>query len=180
MDEELDEPSASVETIGYVGLTIHDELLSQEKVIEDLGSEMESTYNRLDFVLVLSLDSEVFDLLRRWRIARDLSVSISVFDESQAMDMDGERYRGIFCMKWLSGYIILDKLKLCISISYVAVAAHADQTSRRKLALFQVPLLLGIGEEDTALTKATESGDTDHVYLVLFHIWQKFSNYWLV
>ncbi|CAI9262007.1 unnamed protein product [Lactuca saligna] len=64
-------------------------------------------------------------------------------------------------------------LKLCRSISYVAVAAHADQTSRRKLALFQVPLFLGIGEEDTALTKATESGDTDLVYLVLFHIWQK-------
>lgn len=39
----------------------------------------------------------------------------------------------------------------------------------------QVPLLLSIGEEDTALTKATESGDTDLVYLVLFHIWQKVS-----
>lgn len=39
--------------------------------------------------------------------------------------------------------------------------------------IFQVPLLLGIGEEDTALSKATESGDTDLVYLVLFHIWQK-------
>lgn len=38
---------------------------------------------------------------------------------------------------------------------------------------FQVPLLLSIGEEDTALVKATESGDTDLVYLVLFHIWQK-------
>lgn len=37
----------------------------------------------------------------------------------------------------------------------------------------QVPLLLSIGEEDTALAKATESGDTDLVYLVLFHIWQK-------
>ncbi|KAL7591073.1 hypothetical protein Lser_V15G34851 [Lactuca serriola] len=81
--------------------------------------------------------------------------------------------RGLFCMKWLSGYIILDKLKLCRSISYAAVAAPADQTSRRKLAPFQVPLLLGIGEEDTSLTKATESGDTDLVYLVLFHIWQK-------
>ncbi|KAL7603011.1 hypothetical protein Lser_V15G16534 [Lactuca serriola] len=49
-DEELDEPSASVERIGSVGLTIHDELLSHEKIIEDLGSEMESTSNRLDFV----------------------------------------------------------------------------------------------------------------------------------
>lgn len=37
----------------------------------------------------------------------------------------------------------------------------------------QVPLLLSIGEEDTALVKATESGDTDLVYLVIFHIWQK-------
>ena len=37
----------------------------------------------------------------------------------------------------------------------------------------QVPLLLSIGEEDTALMKATECGDTDLVYLVLFHIWQK-------
>nr|KAJ0226611.1 hypothetical protein LSAT_V11C100035910 [Lactuca sativa] len=49
-DEELYELSASVERIGSVGLTIHDELLSKEKIIEDLGSEMESTSNRLDFV----------------------------------------------------------------------------------------------------------------------------------
>ena len=40
---------------------------------------------------------------------------------------------------------------------------------------FQVPLLLSIGEEEAALTKATESGDTDLVYFVLFHIWQKVS-----
>ncbi|KAK9286019.1 hypothetical protein L1049_025222 [Liquidambar formosana] len=79
--------------------------------------------------------------------------------------------------------ILLDKLKFCKGISYAAVAAHADKNGRRKLAAMlveheprsskQVPLLLSIGEEDTALTKATESGDTDLVYLVLFHIWQK-------
>lgn len=79
--------------------------------------------------------------------------------------------------------ILLDKLKLCKGISYAAVAAHADKIGRRKLAAMlveheprsskQVPLLLSIGEEDTALTKATESGDTDLVYLVLFHIWLK-------
>ncbi|XP_062009057.1 protein VACUOLELESS1 [Rosa rugosa] len=79
--------------------------------------------------------------------------------------------------------ILLDKLKLCKGISYAAVAAHADKNGRRKLAAMlveheprsskQVPLLLSIGEEDTALTKAIESGDTDLVYLVLFHIWQK-------
>nr|CAD1823793.1 unnamed protein product [Ananas comosus var. bracteatus] len=77
---------------------------------------------------------------------------------------------------------LLDKLKLCKGISYAAIAAHADNSGRRKLAAMlvnhelqpskQVPLLLSIGEEDTALVKATESGDTDLVYLVLFHIWQ--------
>ncbi|CAI9280639.1 unnamed protein product [Lactuca saligna] len=36
------------------------------------------------------------------------------------------------------------ELKLCRSISYAAVAAHVDQTSRRKLAPFLVPLLLGM------------------------------------
>lgn len=79
--------------------------------------------------------------------------------------------------------ILLDKLKLCKGISYATVSSHADKSGRRKLAAMlveheprsskQVPLLLSIGEEDTALTKATESGDTDLVYLVLFHIWQK-------
>ncbi|CAI9275760.1 unnamed protein product [Lactuca saligna] len=65
-------------------------------------------------------------------------------------------------------------------ISNTTLAAHADQTSRRKLALFQVPLLLGIGEKDTALTKETESGETDLVYLVLFHTWQKVGNFVLI
>jgi len=49
-DEELDELSASVERIGGVGLTIHEELLAQEKIIDELGSEMDSTSTRLDFV----------------------------------------------------------------------------------------------------------------------------------
>ncbi|CAJ1964254.1 unnamed protein product [Sphenostylis stenocarpa] len=71
--------------------------------------------------------------------------------------------------------ILLDKLKLCKGISYAAVAAHADKNGRRKLAALlveheprsskQVPLLLSIGEEDIALMKAIECGDTDLVYL---------------
>ncbi|ONK69968.1 uncharacterized protein A4U43_C05F28830 [Asparagus officinalis] len=79
--------------------------------------------------------------------------------------------------------ILLEKLKLCKDISYAAIAGHADKSGRRKLAAMlvdhepraveQVPLLLSIGEEDSALGKATESGDTDLVYLVLFHIWEK-------
>ncbi|KAK7287528.1 hypothetical protein RIF29_00809 [Crotalaria pallida] len=49
-DEELDELSLSVQRIGGVGLTIHEELLGQERIIDELGSEMDSTSNRLDFV----------------------------------------------------------------------------------------------------------------------------------
>ncbi|XP_062208169.1 syntaxin-61-like [Phragmites australis] len=49
-DEELDELSASVERIGGVGLTIHEELSGQERVLNDLSLEMETTSNRLDFV----------------------------------------------------------------------------------------------------------------------------------
>ncbi|KAF5205504.1 Syntaxin-like protein [Thalictrum thalictroides] len=49
-DEELDELSASVQRIGGVGLTIHEELTGQEKIIHDLGLDMETTSNRLDFV----------------------------------------------------------------------------------------------------------------------------------
>ncbi|CAH1415016.1 unnamed protein product [Lactuca virosa] len=67
-DEELDELSASVERIGSVGLTIHDELLSQEKIIEDLGSEMESTSNRLDFVQVLIALATSFHALQPLKV----------------------------------------------------------------------------------------------------------------
>ncbi|KAI9108606.1 hypothetical protein K1719_020490 [Acacia pycnantha] len=49
-DEELDELSVSVQRIGGVGLTIHEELLAQEKIVDELGAEMDSTSNRLDFV----------------------------------------------------------------------------------------------------------------------------------
>ncbi|KAG8473531.1 hypothetical protein CXB51_035816 [Gossypium anomalum] len=60
-DEELDELSASVERIGGVGLTIHEELLAQEKIIDDLGTEMDSTTNRLDFVPVIPFNGSFVD-----------------------------------------------------------------------------------------------------------------------
>lgn len=49
-DEELDELTASVQRIGGVGLTIHEELSGQERILGDLSLEMETTSNRLDFV----------------------------------------------------------------------------------------------------------------------------------
>lgn len=49
-DQELDELSASVERIGDVGLTIHEELIGQERILDELNLEMDSTANKLDFV----------------------------------------------------------------------------------------------------------------------------------
>ncbi|KAF7116790.1 hypothetical protein RHSIM_RhsimUnG0015200 [Rhododendron simsii] len=63
-DEELDELSASVERIGGVGLTIHEELLAQEKIIDELGTEMESTSNRLDFVQVI-VSTQILDRIKK-------------------------------------------------------------------------------------------------------------------
>ncbi|KAM0877062.1 hypothetical protein ACQ4PT_035756 [Festuca glaucescens] len=49
-DDELDMLSASVQRIGGVGLTIHEELVGQEKLLGELSLDMETTSNRLDFV----------------------------------------------------------------------------------------------------------------------------------
>lgn len=45
-----------------------------------------------------------------------------------------------------------------------------EYETRSKL---QVPLLLALGEGPTALLKATASGDTDLVYIVLLHLKEK-------
>jgi hypothetical protein len=36
-----------------------------------------------------------------------------------------------------------------------------------------VPLLTAMGEDERALVKALESGDTDLAYLAVFHLWRK-------
>jgi hypothetical protein len=77
------------------------------------------------------------------------------------------------------------QLKLCPGISYATVAADAHQNGRQKLAALlldyepraseQVPLLTSMGEEERALVKAIESGDTDLVYFSIFHNWRQVS-----
>eukprot|EP00232_Nephroselmis_pyriformis_P024958 CAMPEP_0182870464 /NCGR_PEP_ID=MMETSP0034_2-20130328/10539_1 /TAXON_ID=156128 /ORGANISM="Nephroselmis pyriformis, Strain CCMP717" /LENGTH=344 /DNA_ID=CAMNT_0025002961 /DNA_START=9 /DNA_END=1039 /DNA_ORIENTATION=- len=79
--------------------------------------------------------------------------------------------------------MLVAKLKLCPGVSYAAVAACAYRAGRPRLAANllehepcageQVPLLTSIGEGGKALASAVESGDTDLVYLALFHLWQK-------
>jgi hypothetical protein len=79
--------------------------------------------------------------------------------------------------------VLLEKLKACPGISYATVAADAHRNGRQKLAALlldyepwaseQVPLLTSMGEEERALVKAIESGDTDLVYFSIFHIWRQ-------
>jgi hypothetical protein len=75
---------------------------------------------------------------------------------------------------------IIDKLRNVPGISYATIANSAFQCGRPKLATQlldyepraadQVPLLLSMHEDELALVKAIESGDTDLVYLVILHV----------
>ncbi|XP_010938949.1 syntaxin-61 [Elaeis guineensis] len=49
-DQELDDLSISVQRIGDVGLTINEELIGQERILDDVSMEVETTSNRLGFV----------------------------------------------------------------------------------------------------------------------------------
>ncbi|XP_053605989.1 vacuolar protein sorting-associated protein 16 homolog [Plodia interpunctella] len=76
-----------------------------------------------------------------------------------------------------------EKLRNVPGISYANIAMKAAEKGRKALAIkileyetrskLQVPLLLQLGEGPTALLKATASGDTDLVYIVLLHLKEK-------
>ncbi|XP_020596077.1 syntaxin-61-like isoform X1 [Phalaenopsis equestris] len=59
-DEELDELSVSVKRIGGVGLTIHEELVGQERILNELSMEMETTANRLEFVQFMNAEKSCY------------------------------------------------------------------------------------------------------------------------
>lgn len=76
-----------------------------------------------------------------------------------------------------------EKLRDVPGISYTTIAMKAAEKGRKHLAIkileyetrskLQVPLFLTLGEGRTALLKATASGDTDLVYIVLLHLKEK-------
>ncbi|RLM92748.1 hypothetical protein C2845_PM08G21410 [Panicum miliaceum] len=86
---------------------------------------------------------------------------------------------------------LLDKVCSCVSLFYIITCSfycssgyvkgyHMLQWQLMQITVAgegveveMIPMLLSIDEQDKALSKAIESGDTDLVYLVLFHIWQK-------
>ncbi|KAI7898789.1 Vps16, C-terminal region-domain-containing protein [Cokeromyces recurvatus] len=78
---------------------------------------------------------------------------------------------------------IVDKLAKKSGLSYAEIAKTAHNAGQTRLATKlldyepraadQVPLLISMQEDETALIKAIESGDTDLVYLVIFHLKRK-------
>ena len=76
--------------------------------------------------------------------------------------------------------MIVDKLSNVPGISYAEIASTAYKAGKTELATKlldyeprgadQVPLLLSMRQDEVALSKAIESGDTDLVYLVVLHI----------
>ncbi len=75
--------------------------------------------------------------------------------------------------------MITQKLQAIPGISYAEIASTAYKSGRPKLATRlldyepraadQIPLLIAMKQDDVALAKAIDSGDTDLVYLVLLH-----------
>lgn len=67
-----------------------------------------------------------------------------------------------------------------LGISFCTIAKKAEEVGKTKLAIqllelepnqsFQVPLLLKLGENKKALLAATQSGDTDLIYMVLMQL----------
>lgn len=84
------------------------------------------------------------------------------------------------------GRSIVEKMSNCPGISYREVATTAFQQGRRHLAAqlleheplatVQVPLLLNFKEDEQALNKAIESGDTDLVYSAMLQIRDRMLN----
>ncbi|KAK3801136.1 hypothetical protein RRG08_029395 [Elysia crispata] len=81
---------------------------------------------------------------------------------------------------------ISQKLMDVPGVSFSEIASQALEYGRKQLAVKlldyearaseQVPLLLKMGQDQTALTKAIDSGDTDLVYTVLLHLRDKKQN----
>ncbi|KAG7159513.1 Vacuolar protein sorting-associated protein 16-like 1 [Homarus americanus] len=70
---------------------------------------------------------------------------------------------------------INSKLGYTPGISYTDIANRADQAGRKQLAI-KVLVLMRLGEDQTALRRALQSGDTDLIYTVLHHLRQKLSS----
>ncbi|KAK9823042.1 hypothetical protein WJX81_002597 [Elliptochloris bilobata] len=77
---------------------------------------------------------------------------------------------------------LVARLAPCAGVRYAAIAAHAQAAGQRSLAALllehepcaaeQVPLLLGLGDEERALGKALESGDPDLAHLAIFRMYR--------
>jgi vacuolar protein sorting-associated protein 16 len=80
-------------------------------------------------------------------------------------------------------HVLRSKLDGQEGVKWAAVAAHAQAQGRPRLAAAlaehescaedQIPLLLALGEEEGALRKAVDSGDSDLIFEVLLSLWRQ-------
>ncbi|KAF2302221.1 hypothetical protein GH714_033770 [Hevea brasiliensis] len=92
-------------------------------------------------------------------MCKTLWVLNAVRDSGIGIPLIIQQYKEVVIMHWPS--------------SKITASLGIPDATLLEILLDKIPLLLSIGEGDMALTKATESGDPDLAYLVLFHIWRK-------
>ena len=129
-------------------------------------------------------------MLDRLVVRRHYYLAIQIAKHLQMSEMDGESriLAHWACYKVKQTQLdkeqiaeeIADKLGYAPGVSYSEIAIKAADYGRKQLAIklldyepnaqLQVPLLLRLGEEQNALKKAVESGDTDLVYTVILHL----------
>ncbi|XP_046492707.1 vacuolar protein sorting-associated protein 16 homolog [Neodiprion pinetum] len=142
----------------------------------------------LTYTQLQVLSSQV--LLHRLVARRHYYLSIQIARHLQLPEVDGESriLAHWACYKVKQTQLdkeqiaeeIADKLGYAPGVSYSEIAIEAANCGRKQLAIklidyepraqLQVPLLLRLGEERAALYKAVESGNTDLVYTVIFHL----------
>ncbi|KAF8331517.1 vacuolar assembling/sorting protein VPS16 [Cantharellus anzutake] len=114
-------------------------------------------------------------VLRHWASAKISQSRVEIDEETKRAKNDDEEVCGLIVAKF-------EALgpEASQGVSYSEIAKKAWSAGRSRLATMlldhepragdQVPLLLTMNEDQLALTKAVDSGDTDLVYYVLLHL----------
>lgn len=139
------------------------------------------TYTQLHTLSVQGL-MELLMTRRHHFLALDLASFLKMPDSSNIIRLHWACYK-VKHSKYPIEQIARDiarKIGETKGVSYTEIAKKAADCGRRDLAIkiieyepranLQVPLLLKLGEDRTALIKAIDSGNTDLVYAVLLHM----------
>uniref|UniRef100_A0A023F2B4 Vacuolar protein sorting-associated protein 16 homolog n=1 Tax=Triatoma infestans TaxID=30076 RepID=A0A023F2B4_TRIIF len=141
---------------------------------------MPITYNQLQILTLQGL-MELQMIRRNHFLALDLATFLKMPDSSKIrLHWACYKVEHSKLNDELVAKEIAEKIGSSRDVSYIKIAKKAADCGRNDLAIklieyepranLQVPLLLRLGEDQTALIKAIESGNTDLVYAVLLHM----------